>query len=260
MTSSLPSSRLTLDCSSRETALDSVAAVLSLGQSQLMSVISTIDLDVECDKPDYLGDPNRTLWDAVLLAAGLPTPRPVDEVRWFHLTRVPMGTAFDEGILPLSGSLDRIWAMLLSVFAGTHHHKQLEVLRAKGVYNFQYQLKVGVDLHAGPYAMLVRESAFRWKEMGAHDYLGMPEIAQDICGGYLEAFHEDIEPDLRAALTPCIVSFRSRQCRRVHLEAALRYLYTTHHGDGFTFYSNHVFDGQNARVPRSDVIAIEYVR
>lgn len=36
-------------------------------------------------------------------------------------------------------------------------------------------------MHGGPYAILVREVAEHTKAVGQHDYLGMPEIIEDLC-------------------------------------------------------------------------------
>ena len=60
----------------------------------------------------------------------------------------------------------------------------LEKLREVGVPDDLNNEKTTNRLHSGPYAMLVKESAFRSSEIGNHDYLEFPEIVEDICNGY----------------------------------------------------------------------------
>lgn len=97
-----------------------------------------------------------------------------------------------KGIQPLDDALDGIWRLLFKVFEESEHFKNLNDLRNSDVPNFQYRLRVGKPFHCGPYAMLVREAAFRAGEIGNHDYLVVPEIVQDICRGYEERFNASI--------------------------------------------------------------------
>lgn len=248
----------TLNCQSAETAYESLSEILGASIGQIEEAIRSIDLESECSTANFDGNPNHKLWDR-LLAKLTGSWRPAEEVRWFHLTRSLPGTAFSEGLLPLSGSLSVVWGMFDQVFAGTAHAGPLHEMRAGGVASFQYQLKVGKDYLAGPYAMLVRESAFRAKEMGNHDYLRIPEIVEDICHGYKDQYGEDLLPALEAALVPCIVTFRSRRFVDVHAQAATRYLYDLEHQERLTMWSNHVFDGRNQAVPFSDILSVEYL-
>ena len=191
------------------------------------------------------------------------TAAALDRVFWFHLTRARQGCDFSEGILPLDEALEEIWQTVLTVFSDTCHNSRLRLLKEKGVPNFHYVTKVGQPLHllGGPYAMLVRETAFKSQEMGNHDYLWLPEIMRDICNGYREAYGESLHEHLRAALTPYIVKFWSR--KRLHkdcIESAMYYLYLTAHEQELSMDANTCFDGENSRIPPEQIVKIEAVQ
>jgi hypothetical protein len=93
----------------------------------------------------------------------------IDTVAWFHLTRTVPGSKFAEGILPLGVRLDASWRMLIAIPGDTSRSQNLSTLQKLGLPNYLYQMKATGPLHFEPYAMLVRESAFRSREMGNHD-------------------------------------------------------------------------------------------
>ena len=198
------------------------------------------------------------LWDLLKRKFQVTGPGTAETVHWFHLTRVPAGTTFSDGLLPLTLSLDHVWESMMAIFKRTPVAEHLSEMRAGYVDDFQYQLKVGKPLMAGPYAMLVRESAFRSRDMGNHDYLGMPEIIEDICNGYRKTYGEDVTTELVSHLQPCIVKFRSTNVRLVHSAAAAYYLYSLAHGDSLTMNANHCFDGSGVGVAREDIVGVEF--
>lgn len=183
-----------------------------------------------------------------------------DRVFWFHLTRVPPSANFSEGILPMNLALPRIWDTVEGVVEDTPNHESFKEFRAKGRGSFQYELKKDCEVHAGPFAMLVRESAFKAKEMGNHDYLDLPEIVEDICNGYQEHTGKSIHRVLRTALTPCIVKFWSDGRRGPDcVEAALFYLYSRRHGEPLSIEGNTCFDGGGQVVAPERIVSIEMI-
>lgn len=249
---------LVLDCESRESAFRTLADILGVSVESLRAELAAIDLEAAYANGVVDGHPDEALW--ALLTKDLSiTPGALDEVRWFHICRVLPSTTFEQGILPLTEALEGVWRTFDEVFAGTPHGANLKTLRKEGVPNFQYELKVGKPYLAGPFGMLVRESAFRAREMGNHDYLRIPEIMEDICDGYSERFGDPILAALQAALVPCIVKFRSTRTSPTYLSSAARYLYDIEQGESLTMWSNHVFDGQNKAVPFEDILGVEFV-
>lgn len=102
-----------------------------------------------------------------------------EQVHWFHCTRVPPGTRFAEGILPLGAMLPQLEATLTSLVADPDHRPLVQqVFSTRGGHAFQFRLKTADSLHWGPYAILVRDVAFHARALGQHDYLGMPKLWQ----------------------------------------------------------------------------------
>jgi hypothetical protein len=79
-------------------------------------------------------------------------------------------------------------------------------------------------MHFGPHALLVREIFFDPDAVGSHDYLGCPEIIQDIAGCYAAEYGGTLEHDFRAASRPCIVKFHSTTVDDYALTSAFWYL------------------------------------
>jgi hypothetical protein len=176
-----------LDCESYDSALASICSVYDISPGLLVNFLIKIDLEKEYEKTSS----NRDILTRLLESQfGEPTNR-FESIAWFHLTRVPKGTTFSDGILPLNFALPRIWQTLVSSVSDQKRVK-LEKLRSEGVPDFLYNFKTGHKTLGGPYAMLVRESAFHAEEMGNHDYLCLPEIVEDICNGYQARYGESI--------------------------------------------------------------------
>jgi len=248
-----------LDCHTRESALRSISELYVVPAADIDAFLIGVDLEAYYEEfaPAAPGDVTIT---ALLEEEFGHAERELSQVSWFHLTRVLASEQFAQGILPLADALEGIWGTLFSVFHNSVHSDNLRLLRQSGVPNFQYNLKVGKPVHGGPYAMLVREVAFRAKEIGNHDYLEFPEIIEDICLGYEKRFGVSIQDKVTAALLPCIVKFRSdRVIRRGCIEAAVYYLYLTGRGERLSMYANTCYDGRNTPVPREQIIDVEFV-
>lgn len=252
--------RVKLDCHSCESTLHSLGQLYGTEPAEIQAFLASIDLEGYYSENDPALGPDDLI--ASLLERHLGHPRnALSSVVWFHLTRVLPHADFGAGILPLDQVLDGVWATLSTIFNGSARADNLSTLRREGVRNFQYELKVSGGRHLyGPYAMLVREAAFRSREMGNHDYLGVPEIVRDICDGYRDRFGDDIEDDVRAALRPCIVRFVSG--RRVGwdcVSAAVHYLYVTVHDLKMSLWSNTCYDGGGLAVHRSAIEGVDFI-
>lgn len=246
-----------LDCHSLESSLYSLTNIYGVEQSAIESFFSSFDIDkhYEVHSPDDYGDRElrRVFEDKLRCKA-----RPLERVYWFHLSRTLPGTTFEKGILPLGGALNSVWETMYQVFEGTEHLDKLESLHRNGISNFQYNQKSGDAIHGGPYAMLVRESAFKSKDIGNHDYLWLPEIMEDICNEYQEKYGTSIHEALRNKLVPTIVKFWSiTKISDSCVESALFYCYCKHHSRKLTISANTCFDGDNMVVPNAQIIKIE---
>jgi hypothetical protein len=251
----------TLDCETYERALESLASAFGVQTKELLEIINSIDLEETfSDQPD-LGRPNHALANQVVAATGKSVTLP-EQICWFHLTRTTQDCDFRDGILPLGAALEKIWTMLGDITEGTEHAINFARIRKEPRGNFQYNLKVSNTNYAGPYAMLIRDAAFRHKEIGNHDYLSLPEIISDICEMYQEQFDLDISHIFKERLYPCIVKFRSKPKNEQHsislIASSTYYLYRIAKNEAMNVYSGDNFDGQNTAVPPSDILSMTF--
>jgi hypothetical protein len=180
-----------LDCENYTSTINSLVEFYNVSAQDIEGFFQSFDIDNHCEvnNPDGTGDQElRDVFENKLKLQ----PKNLDKVCWFHLTRALPEENFNEGIFPLSKSIDKVWGIFLSVFKGTAHYNNLMLMKNLGVDDFQYNHKVGVDSLAGPYAMLVKDVAFNSESTCNHDYLRIPEIMEDICNGYQKKFNVSI--------------------------------------------------------------------
>jgi hypothetical protein len=248
-----------IDCESYESALASISKIYSASRDNVENYLSHFDLEAEYEAHKAEMDGNDLL--QLKFDQKFGTPRhPVDGISWFHLTRTLEGTRFSEGILPLGAALPKLWDMLASILKTMKKKQRLQELRTKGVPNFQFNLKTPQKLLHGPYAMLVRESAFKAAEIGNHDYLELPEIIEDICLGYQEKFKESIQGEIMAALSPCIVKFEDKSGTQGDvMKPVLHYCLCKARNEKLHLHANTCFDGGCAAVPFESIEKIEFL-
>jgi hypothetical protein len=247
-----------IDCESYESALAGLSGVYDASERGIKDFLSKFDIDSEYEK--YKEDMGASDLLQTKFNQQFGGPKHVIGISWFHLTRTLEGTTFSEGILPLGAALPKLWDMLVSIPKDGKNRMRLEELRTNGVPNYQYNLKTPHKLHHGPYAMLVRESAFNASEMSNHDYLKLPEIIEDICWGYQEKFKESIQDEIVAALRPCIVKFGDRSGTRTDvIGPVIRYCHCKAWNDELHIHTNTCFDGQGKTVPFESIQKIEYL-
>ncbi|WP_343583433.1 hypothetical protein [Herbaspirillum sp.] len=188
-------------------------------------------------------------------------PQILDAIRWFHATRVRPGTTFAEGIFPLDAALPRIKAMLVDAVEESDVKQRLAaVLATDRVGDSLYSMKTGDSSHWGPYAMLVRDVMFYPGDVGQHDYLGMPEIIEDICNGFEKSAGVSLAQTFERALRPAIVKFTSEPNHEEScIAAAICYVFSTIHRGRPTSSCLWCFDGEGVQVPPENIISVEFV-
>lgn len=118
-------------------------------------------------------------------------------------------------------------------------------------------MKTGGRIHFGPFGLLVREVFVDPQATGSHDYLGCPEIVQDIGRCFYSARGIDLEQRFCESARPCIVKFRSAQLGPGAINAALWYAYTKLRDGEIRSSANWAFDGGGEPVPAEDVADVE---
>lgn len=250
---------LTLDCESLETTLMSLSRIYGISGQEIKAFLKETDLDRYYAENDLQDTGDRELTGLFERTFNC-SPSAIDRVFWFHLTRAKPDADFESGIFPLNEALPKVWDTILRIFKNTEHEVPLRKMRDTGVSDFQYNHKIGKPLLAGPYAMLVREVAFKSHEIGNHDYLWLPEIVEDICNGYNDASGVMLHDSVCAALVPYVIKFWSRKrTGKDCIQAAIYYLYCSMHNQKLSIYANTCYDAENVMIPREQIVKIEKI-
>jgi len=247
-----------LDCESYESSLKSICDLYEATAADVTGFLWAVDLDKEYEKRTTSVSSQDPLADLFELRFGLPA-QAFDQVRWFHLTRVPCGTDFAQGILPLHSMLKTIWQTVISIPTDAPTKANLQRLQKEGLSNNFYGLKTQSLIHSGPYAVLVREAAFHARSMGNHDYLAFSEIIEDICNGYQKEFGERIHERIAAALKPCIVKFETAEEDGNRLVTPLlSYCWHKVHNEKLSFGINAGYNGGGIAIPNAAIRRVEF--
>lgn len=246
-----------IDCESKEHVFQSLSNGFACSTDDLENILLGIDI-----KEIYEGN-----WQNIDIPAdkylyqytvkNIGDHKPLERVNWFHLTRTTRQNEFEDGIIPLGASFERIWSTLINISSDTVIKNNLKILKEKGVPDCHYALKHNDQFLWGPYAVLVKDTAFTMKDLAQHDYLRMPEIIEDICNGYKEKFGESIIEIIESSLVPKIVKFQSSM--RVDtgcIEAALFYAYDLAKGNLPSINCVTCFDGKGVKIKQDSIICV----
>lgn len=253
-----------LDCYDLETALASLGELLSVEVNELRAALFAYD---HSRFSNYSEDPYRRMPRELLETLGRDVNAlTVDGAFYFHGTRsLDPDDFYRHGVLPLDQMVERIWSTLYELVRdGCTEDEWADFRRAVesdagGHDGFLYRLKAGDRVHFGPYALLVREIFFDPSATGSHDYLGCPEIVQDIARCYRSACGFDLETRFCESSQAVIVRFRSTDVWEGALPTALWYVFAKLRDDELTSNANGGFDGHGRAVPPEDVVAVEVV-
>lgn len=253
------SSLVILDCESIKSTYDSISKIYSIKKNKIEKLLQELDLNEHYQKYDPPHPPNGAILRLFEKKFHEPQ-KTLDYVCWFHITRTFKNNKYKNGLLPLNKSLDIIWEGLFNRFQSTKYLERLKSLRISGIDDYQYQLKINnIKLLGGPYAILIKEIAFRNIHLG-NQYLDFAEIIEDICNGYQKKYNECIKKIVKKSLVPCIVKFKSsKRVGKGCISPALYYLYKICHNEELSIYSNTCFDGEDKSIPIEDIIKIEYL-
>lgn len=190
-----------------------------------------------------------------------------DLTYWFHLTRAPTGSTFQEGIRNLGEQIDEIWAFLYSLlekdtfpdYKWLHFRRMLEGDDYQNDYANHYRTKTKDQFHWGPYGILIRDTAFVADDIGNYDYLQSPEIIEDICICFEDIYHIDLMSAFKKATKPCIVKFHSANAHISDVKRALYYLYLCYHSLPFARSCSICFDGHSTSITKNQIEKIEFL-
>lgn len=189
-------------------------------------------------------------------------PRMPSEICWFHGTRVPKGTTFTEGLLPLGEQIPRLMDMLVEALENDFDKQSVKsAFERRGGYAFHFANKLNDSIHWGPYAFLVKDVVTSRNSLGQHDYLAMPEIIEDLCEEVKNANGLELLSQFREKLQPVIVKFKAPagDSAEYALSVAICYLNSVVHEGQASSNSVWCFDGKGNAVPPRDILKVEEV-
>jgi hypothetical protein len=249
-----------LDCENKVSALKSMSLAFNCPEEVLQKFLENPEIvKYYIDHDDeILLSFKEYLYEVVVKHFGMPGE--MLGAYWFHTTRTLKTTTFASGIKPLGSILNDVWDMLLSAVEDPVIHARLVWMRANGVGDSHFITKTNNSMHWGPFGILVRDVAFHANSLLQHDYLGMPEIIEDICNGYKSKYRESIIEIFNSALTPTIVKFFSAsQTGQIYIETSLCYLSSVLECGKPCSASIACFNGNGNQILAHDISKIERV-
>ena len=247
-----------LDCSSLDTALKSLGDLLVMSRDGLRLRLSQINLKWEGS--------GMAPEDQLVRAFGyedqsdLPAP---SGIRWFHATRVPESTTFEEGLLPTLAALPKLWEWLGVVASQWSSPAEWEEYRrsfdrADRRFSQQFRRKVIAPEWEGPFAFLVRDAAIG--RSGDHkDFTQICETLEDICADYEDVTGRPLRRAYEEATRPCLVVFTAPGSRYGTVRAALNYAHRTVQRLAHSVACNANYTGMGEDVPPAWIDHVEWL-
>jgi hypothetical protein len=247
-----------LSCAAVSDALTSLSRLLEIRDKVLISNLATCRINWHSD----IAPEDQVVRHIGYAESELPSPA---AIRWFHATRAPMNTSFEEGLLPTLGALEKLWDSLRAVALshGWASSQEWAAYRASfeqadRQFSRQFHSKRVVSGWDGPFAFLVRDAA-----VGDHrihkDFTAISEAAEDICADFEAVLHHPLRAGYQAATARCLVVFIRPGDWPGAVCSALNYV---HRGvvrldQGRT--SNTNFSGNGRAVPPSWIERVEWL-
>jgi hypothetical protein len=192
-----------------ETALVTLSRVVGVPTHDLAEALLSFDDATFADHPQE--DASIVMPESVLAECGIRLASVgLRDAHYFHGTRVRDPETFRKrGILPLGRIVDEIWEMMYDLVRTDCGEDEWASFRRNiesdgcGHDGFLYRMKTKDRFHWGLNSCLVREALLR-PPSGTHDYIGCPEIVQDIA----RCYGHGLETKFRAGTVGCIVEYR----------------------------------------------------
>lgn len=253
-----------LDCSSVESATDSLAQLFRISPDEIRDRCKAYPVDWHHDELAPEDQIARTFgYRGAEGETQLPQPA---EIRWFHATRVPLGTTFEDGLLPTLRAVELLWSALeepgirlIGRRRWTSYRRTLQ--ESGGMLPEEFAAKNLID-GWGPFAFLVREAALsgRTDAVGGHkDFTRAPECLEYVFEDFERRFGKSLDAEYQTISGPCLVSFIQPGTHRGAVRAALCYVYYAAWDLGQATWCNACFSGDNKPVPRASIHSVEWL-
>lgn len=253
----------TLDCESFGSTILSLEKITNIEKEEIINFLSDFDMCEFYELNPYYDDTGDVLLFDQFNSTFIPSLN-YDKTIWFHLTRTSPSNDFKNGILPLGVVINDIWDSLYELASdfisreGWYKFRETLEVGNGGWLAHLYQMKTSNKFHHGPYAMLIRDTAFKPGEIGNHDYLDVPEIVEDICVSFEKLCGYDLLDQYRKATRPCIVKFVSNFGDPNNISPVLYYLYKKIHRKRLNLYCNTTYDAKGPILPEN-ILNVEFL-
>jgi len=249
-----------LDCENYNSTLDSISMGLGVDSSILAGLIAKIDPDA-IDYDEY--EPGN--FGGILLkkiGAELNLKKLFTGSYWFHASRVPASTTYEEGLLHAKFAKEKIWNIIMEIGPPELSSDLLNGIR-KSMESFEngtYHYKV--NRQPGPHGNLIFDVILA-RRSGHYDYLAGPELLDDICHRILNTkYGEDAKILWRkymAATKPVVVKYQGCYVDDPMICATLCYIHSTLRGEALDDNSVSCYKGGDGTMPREMIEKVIWI-
>jgi hypothetical protein len=251
------SESLVLDCSSVQDAATSLGGLLGISNGDLLGALKGFEIDWH--HPSVAPEDQVVRHLGYEDAHGLPRPA---AIRWFHATRAPVGTAFEDGLLPTLAVLPKLMDFLGAVAAKwispvEWAKYQRSFACSDRAFAQQFRQKRIAPEWQGPFAFLIKDAALHTHNVHK-DFTRICETLDDVCADFQQVFGYPLREAYEAATRPCLVVFTRPGDWHGAVKAALNYVHRSVAGLEQSRECNTNFNGNCVAVPPSWIDFVEW--
>jgi len=211
-------SQIILDCESFDSSLKSLEKIYSTSSNDIIEYLGSVDLEkiFKTNKPkdtygyDYLFECFERIFKTEIKEF---------EAYCFHTTRIPKGTTFTNGILPLNQIIDEIEEFIDKIAFDL----SLEIIKIDLTKDNMIDRKLRND--NSPWGIFIKDWAFELPS-GIHNYLKFPEIVEDIINFKYPDDCSVLLKEYSQRTVRCIVKFKVPSLiKRERLPRLIYYIY-----------------------------------
>lgn len=250
-----------LDCESFYTTLFSLENITNINKDAILNFLHGFNID-----NFYQRNPLYDTGDKILLYKFKKEFNPAmkyDQSNWFHLTRLHKNEDFKSGILPLIDVVGSKWDKLYNLISDEISEEEWIKFRRNmemgllGPHSSLYKFRVSNTHFKGPYAISIKDTAFKADKIRHHDYLQVPEIIKDICFCFKHNYGYDLFDEYSKNSLPCIVKFKTDYSHPDLIGKVLFYMYQTVHNKELNSNCKTNYNANGSKIPPEDILKVE---
>ncbi len=243
----------TLDCENLMSTICSLEEIFNTESSQILSFLRSFELDKIYANNDIQEFPHEHLYKCFL--EHFKTDFNSIQAYWFHATRMPINTSFDNGILPLKEMIKPIETNIDTIAKGLGLQKNEAAISSCEIINH----KLSTVSDPGPWGFLVKEFAIN-PPNGIHNYLKTPELVQDIISCKYRNSWAVLEEEYRKLTKPCLIKFLGSELFHPEkLSYVIHYVYNRVKNHRLTTFCSTNTSNRGQLIPFDSIEKIEFI-